>query len=64
MNDLNFHHLKYFWAVARFETSTAAAGNLGLTPQTLSAQIKELEHSLGQNLFGRSGRGLVLTDIG
>jgi len=64
MNDLNYQHLKYFWAVARSETLTSAAGDLGLTPQTLSTQIKNLERSLGQELFARSGRRLVLTDVG
>ena len=64
MDDLNYQHLKYFWAVARSETLTRAAENLGLAPQTLSTQIKNLEGSLGQNLFARSGRGLVLTDVG
>ena len=64
MNDLNYHHLKYFWAVARSETLTSAAEHLGLTPQTLSTQIKDLERSLGQDLFARSGRRLVLTDVG
>jgi LysR family transcriptional activator of nhaA len=64
LNDLNYHHLKYFWAVARSETLTSAAEHLGLTPQTLSTQIKDLERSLGQDLFARSGRRLVLTDVG
>lgn len=64
MEDLNYHHLKYFWAVARSETLTSAAQNLGLTPQTLSTQIKDLENSVGQSLFSRSGRRLVLTDVG
>ncbi len=64
MDDLNYHHLKYFWAVARSETLTSAAAHLGLTPQTLSTQIKDLEHALGQQLFARSGRRLVLTDVG
>ena len=64
MDDLNYHHLKYCWAVARSETLTSAAQNLGLTPQTLSTQIKDLENELGQQLFARSGRRLVLTDAG
>jgi LysR family transcriptional activator of nhaA len=64
VNDLNFHHLKYFWAVARSETLTSAAQNLGLTPQTLSTQIKDLERAVGQELFARSGRKLLLTDVG
>jgi LysR family transcriptional regulator, transcriptional activator of nhaA len=64
VHNLNYQHLKYFWAVARSETLTTAAENLGLTPQTLSTQIKNLEDSLGQKLFARSGRGLLLTDVG
>ena len=64
MDDLNYHHLKYFWAVERSETLTSAAANLGLAPQTLSTQIKDLEHTLGQHLFARSGRRLVLTEVG
>lgn len=64
MDDLNYQHLRYFWAVARSETLTNAAESLGLTPQTISTQIKDLEHSLGHPLFARSGRKLVLTDVG
>jgi LysR family transcriptional activator of nhaA len=64
VNDLNYHHLKYFWAVARSETLTSAAQNLGLTPQTLSTQIKDLEQGVGHELFARSGRRLVLTEVG
>lgn len=64
MDDLNFHHLRQFWAVVRAETLTHAAESLRLTPQTLSAQIKELERAIGQTLFNRSGRRLVLTDVG
>lgn len=64
MESLNYQHLRYFWAVARAETLTHAAASLHLTPQTVSTQIKDLEQALGESLFRRSGRRLVLTDMG
>jgi len=33
-------------------------------PATVSAQLKSLERSLGEKLFKRGGRNLVLTEIG
>ena len=64
MENLNYHHLRYFWAVARGGNLTRAAADLHLTPQTVSTQIKDLERALGERLFRRSGRRLVLTDVG
>ena len=64
MNSLNYHHLRYFWAVARSGNLTRAATEFHLTPQTVSAQIKDLEEALGERLFRRSGRRLELTDVG
>ena len=64
MLDLNFHHLRYFWAVARTGHLTRASAELHLTPQTVSTQIKDLEAAIGEALFRRSGRRLVLTDVG
>jgi len=64
VDNLNYHHLRYFWAVARAGNLTRAAAELHLTPQTVSTQIKDLEQALGQSLFSRSGRRLVLTDVG
>jgi len=64
MDSLNYHHLRYFWAVARAGNLTRASAELHLTPQTVSAQIKDLEHALGEKLFRRSGRSLVLTEVG
>jgi LysR family transcriptional activator of nhaA len=61
---LNYHHLLYFWTVARCGTIAAASEELSLTQPTISAQLKTLEESLGQKLFARQGRGLVLTDVG
>jgi LysR family transcriptional regulator, transcriptional activator of nhaA len=61
---LNFHHLRYFWAVAKEGNLTRAAQQLHVSQSALSAQIKQLEHELGQQLFLRSGRTLQLTDAG
>jgi LysR family transcriptional activator of nhaA len=64
MDWLNYHHLFYFWTVAREGSITAASEKLLLSPATISAQIRELETALGQKLFERSGRGLSLTEVG
>jgi LysR family transcriptional activator of nhaA len=61
---LNHHHLLYFWTIANEGSIAAAAEVLHLTPQTISAQIKTLEGQLGDRLFQRAGRGLVLTETG
>ncbi|QOV91773.1 transcriptional activator NhaR [Humisphaera borealis] len=61
---LNYHHLLYFWMVAR-EGSIAAAGReLLVAEPTISGQVKELERFFGEKLFVRSGRRLVLTEMG
>lgn len=64
MEWLNYHHLLYFWTVAREGTIARASEKLLLAPPTISAQIKSLEASLGEKLFERRGRRLVLTDTG
>ena len=64
MNGLNFHHLRYFWLVARQGGLTKAAESLRLAPSTVSSQIGQLEAALGHKLFERQGRKLVLTDSG
>ena len=64
MEWLNYHHLLYFWTVARLGSVTAACAELHLAQPTVSAQIHALEESLGGRLFSRSGRNLVLTDLG
>ena len=64
MEWLNYHHLLYFWTVAK-EGSIARAGEkLSLTQATISAQISAFERSLGEKLFSRVGRRLVLTETG
>lgn len=64
MNWLNYHHLLYFWATAKYGSITRACGVLHLTPQTVSAQIRTLEKVVGEDLFLRVGRRLELTDTG
>jgi LysR family transcriptional activator of nhaA len=64
MEWLNYHHLLYFWVVAREGSVTRASEQLYLSQPTISAQIRALEHSLGEKLFTKSGRHLVLTEIG
>jgi LysR family transcriptional activator of nhaA len=64
MEWLNYHHLLYFWMVAR-EGGLAPAGKaLHLSQSSLSAQIKRLEDQLGLSLFERRGRKLELTETG
>jgi LysR family transcriptional regulator, transcriptional activator of nhaA len=64
MEWLNYHHLHYFWVVAREGGLAPASKLLRLARPTLSAQIKSLEESLGAQLFERTGRRLVLTEVG
>jgi LysR family transcriptional regulator, transcriptional activator of nhaA len=64
MLDLNLHHLRYFWMVAKEGSVLAASKALDLAQPTLSMQIRSLERSLGIKLFAKSGRNLVLTDVG
>jgi len=61
---LNYHHLLYFWMVAREGSITRAAKQLHLAQPTLSSQIRKLERSLGAPLFERAGRSMVLTEMG
>ncbi len=64
MSDLNFHHLRYFWAVAKNGNLTKAASQLHVSQSALSTQIKQLESELGQQLFRRVGRTLMITEAG
>lgn len=61
---LNYHHLHYFWAVAREGNLTRAAQRLHVSQSALSTQIRQLESQLGQQLFERRGRTLELTEAG
>jgi LysR family transcriptional regulator, transcriptional activator of nhaA len=64
MEWLNYHHLRYFWTVAREGSLVAAGKVLRLSHPTLSAQIHALENQLGEKLFVRVGRRLALTEMG
>lgn len=64
MDWLNYHHLHYFWVVAREGGLTQAAKVLHVTHPTLSAQIHALEEAFGEKLFTKVGRRLVLTEVG
>lgn len=64
LEQLNFHHLLYFWRVAKEGHLTRAAQALHISQSALSAQIRQLEERLGEALFERDGRRLVLTETG
>ncbi|MEZ6130502.1 MAG: LysR family transcriptional regulator [Planctomycetaceae bacterium] len=61
---LNYHHLLYFWTVAHEGSVTRASEKLHLSQPTISGQLRKLEESLGEKLYTRVGRDLVLTDVG
>ena len=64
MEWLNYHHLLYFWTVVREGGISKAGEKLRLSQPTISAQIRQLEESLGERLFQKQGRNLVPTDVG
>lgn len=64
MEWLNFHHLHYFWTVAREGSVTRAAERLCVTPATVSVQLRQFEQAIGEPLLLRQGRGLQLTATG
>jgi LysR family transcriptional regulator, transcriptional activator of nhaA len=61
---LNYHHLLYFWVVAKEGSIVRASKELRLAHPTISGQIHRLEEVLGEKLFARGGRQLVLTEAG
>lgn len=64
MDQLNYHHLRYFREVAHEGNLTRVAERVNLSQSALSTQIKTLEQRLGHDLFDRVGRKLVLTEVG
>ena len=64
MDWLNYHHLRYFWTVARKGGVRKAAEELHVSQPSISAQLRLLEEAVGEKLFRRSGRNLVLTEMG
>jgi len=61
---INYHHLLYFWTVAREGSITAACDKLHLAQPTISGQLKKLEQQIGGKLYERIGRELVLSELG
>ena len=64
MEWLNYHHLLYFWVVAKQGSIVRASEELRLAHPTISGQIHRLEDVLGEKLFTRRGRNLALTESG
>ncbi len=64
MEWLNYHHLHYFWTVASSGSISKASQELHVSSSAISTQLGTLEESLGEKLFVRSGRNLILTDVG
>ena len=64
MEWINYHHLRYFWVVAKEGSLRRAAEKLHVSQPSISAQISELEEYFNEELFRRSGRGIQLTDAG
>ena len=64
LQQLNFHHLFYFWRVAKLQHLTRAAEELSTSQSAVSAQIRQLEERIGEPLFDREGRRMVLTATG
>jgi len=64
MDWLNYHHLLYFWNVAREGSIRKASEKLRVSQPSICAQVQSLEEALGEKLFRRSGRNLVMTEIG
>ena len=59
MKNIKLKHLRYFWTVASNGSIANASEILHLTPQTISAQLSELEYQIGTKLFQKAGRNLV-----
>ncbi|MFN7998252.1 MAG: transcriptional activator NhaR [Bryobacteraceae bacterium] len=64
MEWLNYHHLLYFWTVAKEGSIARACEKLRLAQPTISGQLRQLEDSLGEKLFVKKGRGLAMTEVG
>ena len=64
MEWLNYHHLYYFWTVARSGSISKASQELHVSPPAISAQLHSLEENFGEKLLARSGRNLTLTEMG
>jgi LysR family transcriptional activator of nhaA len=61
---LNYRHLYYFWIVVKEGGFARAAERLDMAVQTISAQVRELEKSIGRQLLKSAGRGVTMTEAG
>jgi LysR family transcriptional activator of nhaA len=61
---LNYHHLRYFHAVGKEGSISRASERLHTSQPSVCAQVKQLEAALGETLYRRRGRSIVLTDFG
>lgn len=61
---LNYHHLRYFHAIAQTGSLRRASEQLRISQPSICAQVKQLEAALGEPLYRRSGRSIVLTEFG
>lgn len=61
---LNYRHLYYFWVVTKEGGFARAAERLDMAVQTISAQVRDLEKSLGHQLLKPAGRGVAMTEAG
>jgi LysR family transcriptional activator of nhaA len=64
MEWINYHHLLYFWTVAKEGSIARACEKLRLAQPTISGQLRMLEDTLGEKLFVKAGRGLAMTEVG
>lgn len=61
---LNYRHLYYFWIVVKEGGFARAAERLDMAVQTISAQVRELEKSIGRQLLKPAGRGVTMSEAG
>ncbi|MFM0150765.1 LysR substrate-binding domain-containing protein [Paraburkholderia sp. RL18-085-BIA-A] len=61
---MELRHLRYFVALAERLSFTRAAQKVHVTQSTLSHQINQLEEELGQQLFERNHKRVVMTEAG
>ena len=64
MEWMNYHHLLYFWTVVREGSISKASEHLRVSSPAISAQLRSLEENFGEKLLRRSGRNLVMTEMG
>src|SRR5947208_15848814 len=64
MEWLNYHHLLYFWVVAKEGSIVRASKELRLAHPTISGKIHRLAKNLSDKLITPRRRNLMLTGVG